>query len=200
MDFALALLSGILLALSFPKFGHSAFGWIALAPLLVALSYRPPTLRRSFALGLLAGFVYFAGTLYWFVVTMTTFGGLGTAMAVFAAAMGIAYLALYPAAFAVVQGRLVRALGRRALWLSPAVWVASEMLRTSGPSSPVSFSRWNLPCASMRQVISSSRPSSSMQAVTKASDASGKICMPVAWAAKVPLSASFARSRVQEMR
>jgi apolipoprotein N-acyltransferase len=133
LDFALALLSGALLALSFPKFGHPAFGWIALAPLLVALSYRPPTLRRSFALGLAAGAVYFAGTLYWFVVTMTTFGGLGTAMAVFAAAMGIAYLALYPALFAVVQGRLVRALGRRALWLSPAVWVASEMLRTYSP-------------------------------------------------------------------
>jgi apolipoprotein N-acyltransferase len=133
LDFALALLSGILLALSFPKFGHPAFGWIALAPLLVALSYRPPALRRSFALGLLTGAVYFAGTLYWFVVTMTTFGGLGTATAVFAAAMGIAYLALYPAVFAVVQGRLVRVLGRRALWLSPAVWVASEMLRTYSP-------------------------------------------------------------------
>ena len=34
---ALAAASGVLLALSFPKFGHPAFGWIALAPLLVAL-------------------------------------------------------------------------------------------------------------------------------------------------------------------
>ena len=46
---------------------------------------------------------------------MTTFGGLGTPMAVFAAAMLIAYLALYPALFAVIQARLVRTLGRRAI-------------------------------------------------------------------------------------
>jgi apolipoprotein N-acyltransferase len=133
LDLALALLSGALLALSFPKFGHSAFGWIALAPLLVALAYRPQTVRRSFGLGLIAGFVYFAGTLYWFVVTLTLFGGLSTPVAVFAAAMGIAYLALYPALFAVIQARLVKTLGRSGLLLAPAVWVATEMARTYSP-------------------------------------------------------------------
>jgi apolipoprotein N-acyltransferase len=133
LDFALALLSGALLALSFPKFGHSSFGWIALAPLLVALSYRRQDFRRSFGLGLVAGFVYFAGTLYWFVVTLTTFGGLSTPLAVVASAMGIAYLALYPALFAVIQARLARALGKPALALAPAVWVATEMARTYSP-------------------------------------------------------------------
>jgi apolipoprotein N-acyltransferase len=133
LAFPLALLSGVLLALSFPKFGHPAFGWVALAPLLVALAYRPQTFRRSFALGLLAGFVFFAGTLYWFVVTMTLFGGLSTPVATVAAAMGIAYLALYPAMFAVIQARLVRTMGRRAILLAPAVWVATEMARTYSP-------------------------------------------------------------------
>ncbi len=133
MDFVLALLSGALLALSFPKFGHPGFGWIALAPLLVALAHRPQTVFRSFALGLLAGFVYFAGTLYWFVVTLTSFGGLSTPVAAFASALGIAYLALYPALFAVMQARLLRALGRSALLLAPAVWVATEMARTYAP-------------------------------------------------------------------
>ena len=133
MAVSLALLSGILLALSFPKFGHPAFGWVALAPLIVALAHRPQSARRNFALGLLTGFVYFAGTLYWFVVTMTLFGGLSTPLAVFAAAMGIAYLALYPALFAVILGRLVRAMGRPAVLLAPAVWVASEMARTYSP-------------------------------------------------------------------
>jgi apolipoprotein N-acyltransferase len=133
LDLALALLSGALLALSFPKFGHPAFGWIALAPLLVALSYRRPTVRRSFALGLLAGFVYFAGTLYWFVVTLTLFGGLSRPVATFASAMGIAYLALYPALFAVIQARLVKTFGTPAVLLAPAVWVATEMARTYSP-------------------------------------------------------------------
>ena len=41
----LALLSGALLALSFPKFGHPALAWVALAPLLVGVwqaRARPP--------------------------------------------------------------------------------------------------------------------------------------------------------------
>ena len=130
MDFFLALLSGALLALSFPKFGHPALAWIALAPLLVALAHRSQPPRRAFALGLTTGIVYFCGTLYWLVETMTTFGGLNTAMAAFAAGVLIAYLSLYPALFAMIQARLVRTMGRRALLLSPAVWIASEMGRT----------------------------------------------------------------------
>jgi apolipoprotein N-acyltransferase len=130
LDFALALLSGALLALSFPKFGHPAFAWIALAPLLVAVSHRPQPRRRAFALGLTTGAVYFTGTLYWLVETMTTFGGLNTALAAFAAGVLIAYLSLYPALFAMIQARLARAMGRTALLLSPATWVATEMGRT----------------------------------------------------------------------
>jgi apolipoprotein N-acyltransferase len=61
---------------------------------------------------------------------MTTFGGLGTASAVFAAAMLIAYLSLFPAIFAVVTRRLVLAYGRRALAAAPVVWVATELGRT----------------------------------------------------------------------
>ena len=41
LDFALALLSGALLALSFPKFGHPAFAWLALTPLVVAAGPSP---------------------------------------------------------------------------------------------------------------------------------------------------------------
>ena len=130
LDFALALLSGALLALSFPKFGYPPFAWIALAPLLVAVAYRPQTTRRAFALGLMTGGVYFSGTLYWLVETMTTFGGLNTWLAAVAAGLLIAYLSLFPAAFAVIQARLGRAFGTSALLAAPMVWVATEMGRT----------------------------------------------------------------------
>jgi apolipoprotein N-acyltransferase len=130
LDFAFAFLSGALLALSFPKFGHPALAWIALAPLIVAVSHRSHSPRRAFALGLTTGIVYFCGTLYWLVETMTTFGGLNTAIAAFAAGVLIAYLSLYPALFAMIQARLARAMGKRAVLLAPAVWVASEMGRT----------------------------------------------------------------------
>jgi apolipoprotein N-acyltransferase len=130
LDFALALLSGALLALSFPKFGHPAFAWIALAPLLLAVTHRRQTSRRAFLLGLVTGAVYFAGTLYWLVETMTTFGGLSDVLASFAAAVLMAYLSLFPAAFAVIQARLSSAFGASAILAAPATWVATEMGRT----------------------------------------------------------------------
>ncbi len=106
---------------------------MALTPLIVALlpaSAPAPTLRRAFTLGLLTGIVYFAGTLYWLVETMTTFGGLATVIAGFAAALLVAYLSLFPAVFAMVLVRLRRSLGLSAAILSAApVWVATELGR-----------------------------------------------------------------------
>ena len=80
-------------------------------------------------LGLLSGAVYFAGTLYWLVETMTTFGGLSTVTAVVAALLLVAYLALFPAAFAVVLARSRRAFGPSALALAAPIWVATELGR-----------------------------------------------------------------------
>jgi apolipoprotein N-acyltransferase len=118
----------VLLALSFPKFGHPAFGWIALAPLLMALT--GATLRRAFTLGLLAGVVYFTGTLYWLTDVMAMYGDLPRWVAVPLNAALIAYLALFPAIFALVVRRLVVAHGPLALMASPVVWVATELGRT----------------------------------------------------------------------
>jgi apolipoprotein N-acyltransferase len=85
---------------------------------------------RAFLLGLVTGGVYFAGTLYWLVETMTTFGGLSTPLAAIAAALLIAYLALFPAVFALIQVRIVRAIGSAGVLLAPVIWVATEMGRT----------------------------------------------------------------------
>jgi len=106
---------------------------VALTPLIVAVTRAAAThqtIRRAFFLGLTTGIVYFAGTLYWLVETMTTFGGLPVAIAVFAAAMLVAYLALFPAAFAVVLARLRGSMGvPRALLCAAPVWVATELGR-----------------------------------------------------------------------
>ncbi|MBA3297492.1 MAG: apolipoprotein N-acyltransferase [Acidobacteria bacterium] len=117
-----------MLALSFPKFGHPAFAWIALTPVIVA-SARAHSLRGAFLTGLLAGVVYFAGTLYWLVETMTTFGGLHTGLAVVAAALLVAYLALFPAVFSVIFARCHRAYGFAAFLLAPCIWVTTELGR-----------------------------------------------------------------------
>jgi apolipoprotein N-acyltransferase len=135
-----------LLTLSFPKYGHPAFAWMALTPLIIALVRQstalvapstapvrpqgPRTWRRAFFLGLLTGAGYFSGTLYWLVETMTTFGGLPTPVALLVAALLVAYLSLFPAAFAVAVVRLQRALGvRSAILCAAPIWVATELGR-----------------------------------------------------------------------
>ena len=136
LDYFLALLSGALLALSFPRFGHPAFAWIALVPLLLAAggrlrAGRPMSALRAFTLGLVAGLVYFVGTIYWTGAVLRTFGGLAAPLAALAMLLLALYLALFPALAALVMSRLARGAGARALLIAPAVWVATEYLRGS---------------------------------------------------------------------
>jgi len=126
--------SGALFVLSFPKFGHPAFGWIALTPLLVALS--GAALRRAFLLGLITGLIYFTGTLYWITRVMAVYGGLQTWVAALINGGLIAYLALFPALFALFMRRIVMAYGRSALLAAPVVWVATELGRAAITSFP----------------------------------------------------------------
>jgi apolipoprotein N-acyltransferase len=137
LPYPLALLSGALLALSFPRYGHPAFAWIALVPLIVALSGwrgrveqlpgQPP--RRAFLLGLTSGAVYFAGTLYWTGAVVGTFGGLAWPVAVLATLLLASYLALFPAVTALFTARLMTRIGAGGVLVVPAAWVATEFLR-----------------------------------------------------------------------
>ena len=128
MDFALAILSGVLLALSFPRFGHPAFAWIALVPLLITLSRRQPPLR-AFYLGLTSGLLGFIGTIYWTGTVVRQFGGLAMPVALLAMLLLSAYLALFPALTALITARLVNRAGTGALLLMPAAWVTTEFAR-----------------------------------------------------------------------
>jgi len=74
----------------------------------------------------LTGGLYFAGTVYWTSGVMARFGGIAFPLAVAIAGLLVAYLALFPALFAVVLRKLVVGGGLPWVWLSPAVWVASE--------------------------------------------------------------------------
>jgi apolipoprotein N-acyltransferase len=74
--------------------------------------------------------VYFSGTLYWITRVMAVYGGLQQSVAVLVNAALIAYLALFPAVFAVVVRRVVVAHGRAAVMAAPLVWVATELGRT----------------------------------------------------------------------
>lgn len=128
MPFVLAAASGLLLAFSFPSVGHPALAWAALAPLL--LSLQRSTVRQAFTLGLVTGVIYFTGTLYWITRVMAVYGGLAPVVAGLVNALLIAYLALFPAVFAMVMSRMSSGLGPRSLAAAPFVWVATELGRT----------------------------------------------------------------------
>src|SRR5260221_12838998 len=72
---------------------------------MVAAAHRPQTTRRAFSLGLLTGAVYFSGTLYWLVETMTRVGGPRTPPGGCGAALPLAHPALYPPARAASHAR-----------------------------------------------------------------------------------------------
>ena len=134
---ALALASGVLLALSFPRYGHPAFAFIALVPLYVALSGwngRPGqmpgvTAGRGFRLGLIAGFLHFAGTVYWTGATVQTFGGLPWPVAVFVTGLLVLYMATYVALASAASAIFIRRFGVVGLVLSATTWVAAEYTR-----------------------------------------------------------------------
>jgi apolipoprotein N-acyltransferase len=137
LDYALALISGTLLALSFPKYGHPAFAWIALVPLLLVFTGwngRPVPLRgvaplRAFKLSLLTGMAFFVGTVYWTGTVIVTFGDVPMPVAAIGVVLMSAYLALYHVVGLLITSRVIAALGARGLFFAPIGWVAGECLR-----------------------------------------------------------------------
>lgn len=133
-----AVLSGVLLALSFPRYGHPAVAFIALVPLIVALSGWTGRInaipgvskRRGFMLGLTAGFLHYAGTVYWTGATVSQFGGLPPFVGVVVAGLLAFYMATYIAVFGAITAALIRRFAFAGVWLAPAVWVTMEILRS----------------------------------------------------------------------
>jgi apolipoprotein N-acyltransferase len=123
----LAATSGLLLVLSFPKFGQGVVAWVALVPLLVAL--RGTSGWMAVRLGYLTGAVSAFGLLYWTSFVVVRYGGLPLAVgAAIMAALCLA-VAVFPALFAWALARALATFGAAALLGAPFLWVATELLR-----------------------------------------------------------------------
>ena len=119
-----AIVSGVLLALAFPRPDIASLAWCGLVPLLMFGSGRP--LRNGFA----AGSAFFAVVLYWLNIVMTTYGHLEPFFSVVAYLLLVAYLALFIAA---AFWGAVTLRDRFALPLPltlPVLWVGFEFLRS----------------------------------------------------------------------
>jgi apolipoprotein N-acyltransferase len=124
----LAVLSGVMLALSFPKFHLAPLAFVALAPLLVA-GEGLPAIQGAY-LGILAGAVCSLMSLPWLVHTMGTYGGLPFLLSVLVLVVLSLYLSLYVGAFVVGVTRLSSGKGLRYVAGAGALWVALEYART----------------------------------------------------------------------
>jgi len=116
----LAILSGILLILIFPRANLEFLAWIALVPLFLAIRGKSP--KNAFGLGLLAGLVSFLGILYWIKILSPLIALLVLAF----------YLALYIALFCFLLTFINRKLKSDIWYLisAPILWVSLEYMRS----------------------------------------------------------------------
>jgi len=125
---ALAVLSGLLLAASFPSSEIPALAWIALVPVFVALQGQ--SIRAGFLLAGITGLVFFCSTLYWVAYALHRHGPFSAAPAVMTMALLCAALSIFIAFF----GAMVVLIRERRpglfLIAAPAAWVALELART----------------------------------------------------------------------
>jgi len=144
LPIAAALLSGILLVLSFPPFHIGFLGWVALIPLIIACS--GASRGRAAFYGWFAGAVFFIGSLYW-LRNVTIVGYLALAC----------YCALYFVPFSIFV--TLRSSGWRSMawvknlgWMAAlaTVWAASEYIR----STLFTGFPWNLLAVSQYDQIS----------------------------------------------
>ena len=149
----LALLSAGLQIAVFPLPNLYMLGWVAVAPLLIALlrAREPDTLQllagikllpakpvQAFLLAYLCGILWYAGTCYWIYNTMRQYGGVGTFAALGLLFLFCLYLAIYHGVFGLLisllasqpDGDATHPFSRRALVLAPFAWVAVELART----------------------------------------------------------------------
>lgn len=122
-----AVACGLLLTVAFPKPHVWPAAFIALIPLLVAIDQK--SARACFWTGFAAGCVHFITLIYWLVPTLNHYGGLHPVIAVLVLLLLCTYLALFPALFCLIAGRI-----RLSPWVSPlltaSAWTSLEYIRT----------------------------------------------------------------------
>ncbi|MCL7486979.1 MAG: apolipoprotein N-acyltransferase [Desulfobulbaceae bacterium] len=130
-----ALGTSLLLLLAMPgRFGWWPLLFVALTPLLVFAARREP--RLSFSAGMLTGFFYHAGMLYWIVIVLGRYGGLPPALSFPAMLLLAVYMGVYMALFAGLLSWFLsgkddgRNMPVAILLGAPVLWVGLDWLRS----------------------------------------------------------------------
>jgi apolipoprotein N-acyltransferase len=119
-----SVLSGVLLALAFPRVDFSWLAWFGLVPLLLIMRKRP------FRSGFVTGVAFFGIVLYWLNIVMTTYGGLPPILSLAAYLMLVTYLSLFFGTATWACCRIQEKLTLSPVLALPVIWVALEFLRS----------------------------------------------------------------------
>ncbi len=150
-----SILSGVMLAMSFPGYGHSTVIFAALVPLMYAV--QSASVKKAAWLGLLSGFVFFMMSLAWLHNLTGTVESAGLKVsALLGYAVLASYCALYFIPFAIAVALGVKQWAGEHLWKNirlmfalTMVWVGSEYLRgvlfTGFPWNPLGVALYNNP-------------------------------------------------------
>ncbi len=154
-DILLSLLSGILLALSFPNFDLEFLAWFAFVPLFYSIERKGPF--HAFILGFLTGFASFLGILYWIIVAVHTYGNIPLIPSALILLLLVGYLSLFIGAFTFLYRFIQIRLGLQTILLAPLLWASLEYLRsfflTGFPWASLGYSQYvNLPFIQMADI------------------------------------------------
>jgi len=128
IDIILSVGSGVLLVLSFPPFDLYPISWIALVPLLISLYEK--NFKVAFYLGMLSGFVFFSGIVFWVFNPLYIYGNVPLLLSIIIVIALCLYLAVYAGIFSILFSYLCNMSRFPALFLAPVLWVSLEFLRT----------------------------------------------------------------------
>jgi len=122
------VISGVLTALSFPKFNLSFLCWISLIPLFFALHDR--SAKQSFFLGFLGGIAFNAILIYWIPAVPAHYGNLSIGVSLLIYAIFVIYLALFWALFSWFFAKIQRTFPNLIFLLAPFIWIGFEYILT----------------------------------------------------------------------
>jgi apolipoprotein N-acyltransferase len=128
LEWTAAATSTVLLILSFPNFNLPFLAWVALVPLLFALTINPSPVR-AFMIGWPLGTVFFYATCHWLTYSMINYGGIPTPIAYALLIPGALVVGLFPALFASLAAYSIKRWGHFGLLLAPFIWTMCEWFR-----------------------------------------------------------------------
>ena len=123
------VLAGALSVFSFAPFYFFPAMWISLALFLISV-FRIDNIHQATWRSFLYGVGFYLANIHWIYISLHTYGGMQTPLALFLVGLLAGYLALYPALAVYLSYRFFPSLPIRILIALPVLWTVGEWIRS----------------------------------------------------------------------